>query len=294
MSETIHKANTENIKRKFFDIAYANISPSQKLDIYLPDEENCLFPVIISIHGGAFKFGDKRDEQIIPMLQGLERGYAVVGINYRLSDEAKFPALVQDIKTAIRWVRANSKEYSFDPDRIAVWGGSAGGYLSLMAGVSSGIRELDEPSLANSDQPDNVNAVVAWFAPTNFLQMDMHLEEYGIKSPDIPVNEKHSHSSSPESLLLGQTITEVPELVRKADPATYIKKGAPPFLLQHGKSDDIVPYQQSVIFAKRASELLGKDHVTLEIIPNAGHGDPFFNSPKVLNTVYAFLEKVLR
>ena len=74
--------------------------------------------------------GDKRDAQLTPMLAGLERGYAVVSINYRMSGEATFPALVHDVKAAIRWVRANAAGYLFDPARIAVWGGSAGGYLA--------------------------------------------------------------------------------------------------------------------------------------------------------------------
>ena len=98
-------ANTEHIKRKFLDIPYANLSPAQKLDIYLPDEGDGPFPVIVSIHGGAFMGCDKADLQVMPMLQGLKRGYAVVAVNYRLSWEAKFPALVQDVKAAIRWIR---------------------------------------------------------------------------------------------------------------------------------------------------------------------------------------------
>ena len=89
-------ANTDHIKRKFIDVPYAQVSPAQKLDIYLPDKGDGPFPVIVSIHGGAFMICDKGDMQVMPMLEGLKRGYAVVAINYRLSGEAKFPALVQD------------------------------------------------------------------------------------------------------------------------------------------------------------------------------------------------------
>ena len=103
-------ANTDYIKRKWIDIAYANQSQAQKLDIYLPDEGDGPYPVILSIHGGAFKSGDKGDGQVNAMLEGLKRGYAVVSINYRLSGEAIWPAQIQDVKAAIRWIRANSKQ----------------------------------------------------------------------------------------------------------------------------------------------------------------------------------------
>jgi len=93
-------------------MAYAATSLSQKLDVYLP-EGNGPFPVILSIHGGAFKGGDKRDGQLTPMLEGLKRGYAVVSINYRLSPEAIFPAQIFDVKAAVRWIRANAKQYKF-------------------------------------------------------------------------------------------------------------------------------------------------------------------------------------
>ena len=96
-------ANTGHIKRKWLNISYATISSAQKLDIYLPEEGNGPFPVIISIHGGAFMFGDKADEQVNPMLEGLKHDYAVVSINYRLSGEALFPKNINDVKAAIRW-----------------------------------------------------------------------------------------------------------------------------------------------------------------------------------------------
>ena len=163
--------------------------------------------MIVSIHGGAFMGGDKRDIQLTPMLAGLNHGYAVVGVNYRMSGEAKFPALVQDVKAAIRWIRANSNQFLFDPQRIATWGGSAGGYLSLMAGLSAGDPELEDLSLGNPNEPSNVQAVVDWFGPADFLKMDQQLGELGW-GPD----EEHAHTAanSPESLLLGRKITEIP------------------------------------------------------------------------------------
>lgn len=286
----IPDANTSSIKRKMFDLPYASLSPTQKLDIYWPEEGNGPFPVVISIHGGAFMGGDKRDIQITPMFEVLKHNYVLVGVNYRLSGEAHFPALIHDIKAAIRWIRANAKTYLFDPDRIATWGGSAGGYLSLMAGVTAGIAELDDPSLGNAGQPDNVQAVVSWFPPTDFLKMDEQLAESGFV---IPPQFAHSGTNSPESLLMGQKITEIPELVRRANPETYLRPGLPPFFIQHGKLDDTVPYQQSQNFAQKLAAIAPQS-VTYELLPHARHADPAFETPQNIQKVLNFLDEALR
>ena len=110
----IAEAETAHIARKMFDIAYAELSLAQRLDIYWPADGAGPFPVILAIHGGAFMGGDKRDLQLTPMLAGLDRGYAVVSMNYRMSGEARFPALLHDVKAAIRWVRANAGQFLFD------------------------------------------------------------------------------------------------------------------------------------------------------------------------------------
>ncbi|MBN1260785.1 MAG: alpha/beta hydrolase [Anaerolineae bacterium] len=278
-----------------FDISYVTpspngeVSPAQKLDLYWPAEGEGPFPVIISIHGGAFMIGDKRDIQLTPMLAGLKRGFAVASINYRMSGEAIFPALVHDVKAAIRWVRANAAQFLFDPDKIAVWGGSAGGYLALMAGVSAGIPELDDLSLGNPEQSARVQAVVDWFGPTDFLKMDAQLEASGF--PQTPKS-AHNGPNSPESLILGQQITQIPEVVQAANPETYIRPSLPPFLIQHGDQDDTVPYQQSVNMAAKLSAVLGLDKVTLEILPNARHGDPAFAHPHNVAKVLNFLDGV--
>jgi acetyl esterase/lipase len=283
--------NFAHIQKKMFDIPYASLSPAQKLDIYLPETGQSPFPVILSIHGGAFMFGDKRDDQVLPMLEGLPRGYAVVSMNYRMSGEANFPALVHDVKAALRWMRAHAAQWGFDPARMAAWGGSAGGYQAAMAGVSCGISELEDLSLGYPGQSSCVQAVVDWFGPTDFLKMDEQLVETGF--PPTPEN-AHSGEKSPESLLLGGKITALPELVTAANPETYITPLAPPFLIQHGTSDDVVPYPQSVNFASKLTAILGPEQATLDLLPGARHADPQFGSPQNLTRVFAFLDKYLK
>jgi acetyl esterase/lipase len=290
--QAIHPlANTGYIKRKILDIPYANQSPTEKLDIYLPDHMAGPFPVIVSIHGGAFMGCDKSDMQVMPMLEGLKRGYAVVAVNYRLSWEAKFPALVQDVKAAVRWIRVNTSRYELDPQRIAAWGGSAGAYLASMLGTSADIPDLEDLSMGNPEQSCNVQAVVAWYGPTDFLKMDEQLVANGLTPQE---DQLHNGANSPESLLLGQKITEIPERVKAANPETYIRPSAPPFYLQHGTKDCVVPVQQSINFAAKLSKTLGENRVKLELIQDAEHADPKFESLDNVMKVLDFLDKWLK
>lgn len=287
----IPPANTAGLTRKKLDLAYARLSNAQKLDIYWPEQGAGPFPVILAIHGGAFMGGDKADLQLNPMLEGLKRGYAVVSMNYRMSGEAKFPALVQDVKAAIRWLRANASELQLDGQRIATWGGSAGGYQAAMAGVSAGESELDDRRLGNAAQSSHVQAVVDWFGPTDFLKMDEQLAEYGLAPQP---GEEHCDVDSPESRLLGARITEIPERVQAANPETYAHAAIPPFLIQHGTRDDTVPCLQSIRFAEKLIAAAGPERVTLTLLEGAGHGGPMFETPENLERVFAFLDQHLK
>ena len=283
------KPNTDQIKRKWLDVAYATASPAQKLDIYIPEIGDGPFPVILSIHGGAFKAGDKADGQITPMVEGLKRGYAVISINYRLSGEAIFPAQIFDVKAAVRWIRANAKQYQLNPEKIAVWGGSAGGTLSALIGTSGNVRELEDLSMGNPTQSSRVLAVVDWFGPTDFLKMDEQLKASGVKNPQT-----HSIPDSPESQLIGKNLADTPELVRKVNPETYITPDDPPFFIQHGRIDHLVPYQQSKNLAAKLTSVIGKDKVTFELLENNDHGGPGFTTDQNINKVFTFLDKYLK
>jgi acetyl esterase/lipase len=270
------------------DVPYAGISQAQKLDIYLPPEGKGPFPVILHVHGGAFELGDKRDMPFQPLLKGLERGYAVVSTNYRLSGEALFPAGLHDIKAAIRWLRANQEAYELDGSRIAAWGGSAGGYYVAMACLTANVPELEDLSLGNPGIPCGVQAGVDWFGPTDFSKMDDQLVETGCGVPD------HGEVGSPESKFLGAKIGDIPDLVQRANPLTYVHAGMPPILIQHGRLDPLVPVQQSMILAERLQEVAGRDRFEFEILENAGHGDPLFETDENMDRVFHFLDRHLR
>ena len=276
-AHVLPKADTTYIKNKRLNLPYAGDSPFQCLDLYYPDAGDRPFPLILAIHGGAWMMCDKADVQVVPMLRALDRGYAVASLNYRLSWEAKFPAQIQDIKAAIRFLRFRSKDLNLDSSRFAAWGGSAGAHLSALAGLTGALELADPESsrlapyvnsalafLAGSDQGNSdissaLQAVVAWYGPTDFLMMDKYLASSGLGPQD------HGEPDSPESRLLGKTTSLVPELVRLANPETYVTSFAPPFFLQHGKADYIVPYQHSVSLAGKLQAVcdaqIGRAHV---------------------------------
>jgi len=131
--------------------------------------------------------------------------------------------------------------------------------------------------------------VAVWYGPNeNFIKMDEELAQSGMGIPN------HSDADSPESRLLGRKITEIPALVKFASPMTYIKADAPPFLLQHGLKDGVVPVEQAIHFAAEIERIAGRDKVMLEILPEAGHGDPLFESPENLRRVLDFFDLHLK
>jgi acetyl esterase/lipase len=125
------------------------------------------YPTILYFHGGAFRFGEKDDSSLEPMLRGLAKGYAVASFQYRLSGEARFPAMIDDGKAAIRYLHAHSEEYGLDNQRFALWGPSSGGYLVSMLGLTTNNPAFDDLSLGNPSASENVAAVIDWCAPVS-------------------------------------------------------------------------------------------------------------------------------
>jgi acetyl esterase/lipase len=258
------------------DLPYVeNGHPRQRLDLYLP-ALGAAAPLIVWIHGGAFRMGSKEDR--VP-LEMLERGYAIASLNYRLSQHARVPAQIEDCKAALRWLRANAGMYNLDPERFASWGESAGGHLAAMLGAAGDERSLEVG--AHLEHSSRVQAVLDFFGPTDFLQMDAHR---------LPEGQVHDVADSPESQLLGGPIQERPAAVARANPVSYVTAQAPPFLIVHGDRDPLVPYHQSTLLAA-ALEAAGVP-VTLYTVVGAGHGG--FDDPQIPTLVHAFLAAHLR
>lgn len=272
------------------DVAYASTSAAQKLDLYVPQGQGP-FPLVIDIHGGAFKAGDKT------MLSGnnanplLAAGYAVATINYRLTGEAIFPAQINDAKAAVRFLRAKAQDYKLDPQRFAVWGQSAGGNIAMLVGTSAGVKELEDLSLGNADVSSAVQAVISFFGPTDFAQMDAQFAAGGVCDASA---QSHNAADSPESILVGGALATKADIVKASNPITYVTPDDPPFFLEAGTKDCTVPPQQSQLMADALTPVIGKDKVFLKFLEGAGHGDPAFDTADNMKLVVDFLNKFLK
>lgn len=276
--------------RTFLDLPYANVSAAQRLDLYLPPTGEGPFPLVVWVHGGGWQGGDKALGPFAFQRRLTDRGYALASVNYRLSGEAIFPAQIHDVKAAVRWLRANAARYRLDPNRFGAWGSSAGGHLVALLGTSGGDPSLEGSELGNAGTSSRVQAVVDWFGPVDFLQMGEHAAANGcppeaVERPDAP--------DSPESKLIGEPIDERPDLVAAASPLSYVSADDPPYLIEHGTLDCLVPPLQSDLLEETLEPLLGDARVTLIFLPE-GHGGPVFQTPANLELVFGFFDDVLR
>ncbi|WP_310570995.1 alpha/beta hydrolase [Gemmatimonas sp.] len=278
--------------RQRLDVAYAAVHPAQKLDLYLPPTGVGPFPLVIWIHGGGRAQGDKGLGALSVQRQLTTRGFALASLNYRLSGVAWYPAAVQDVKAAIRHLRANAERYALLPDRVALWGSSAGAHLAALVGVTGDITMFDDPALGNSTQSARVQGVVSWFAPTDILAMD---SDNGAQGCPLFGGTGHDSPTSPEGLFLGARPSSVPSVARDASPVTWLTIDDPPFLLQHGGADCTVPTRQSVRLRDGLRALSGDTtRSSWTLFPVDGHGGPSFSTPANVEVVVAFLARSLR
>ena len=244
------------------EFAYGRDSAAQKLDLYPPGEaaSNAPAPLVVWIHGGAWRSGDKRPAPHLDLLRSA--GFAVASINYRLSGEATFPAQIHDGKAAIRWLRAHAADHQLDPRRIGVWGSSAGGHLAALLGTSGGVAELEGRVGDHLDQPSDVQAVCDWYGPTDLLRMSESRCEID-----------HDAADSPQSQLLGGLVQQRRAEAARANPITYLNAAAPPFLIMHGCNDRTVGILQSeLLHAALTKAGVASEFIAVEGATHAGEG----------------------
>lgn len=244
-----------------------------ELDLYLPHTDGPKAdgpaPVIVYVHGGGWRRGSRREP--LPVLGAgfydtvAAQGFAVAAIDYRLSGEARFPAPLEDVRTAISWVRDHAASYGLDADRGFLWGDSAGGHLALLAALTG----------------SKVNGVVAWFPVTDLAGLPSDVADAGGLPDPGP--------QSREAQLLGAPASSAPDLARQASPVTHASASAPPILLMHGAVDDMVPPAQSVRLAE-ALTAAGAT-VELELVPGATH---FWNGASDVRGIVARSIEFLR
>ena len=235
-------------------------------------------PVLVWLCGGAWL--DVDHNVWLPELTDFARaGYAVASIQYLLSNVAPFPAPLSDVKAAIRYLRAHAKAWNLDPDRMAIMGESAGGFLAALAGATGETRQFDEGE--HLEASSAVQAVVDWYGPTDLAAMTQAL------LPGRPADAL----SSPEDLLMGVNLACHPEAAQAANPMAYIGDATPPYLILHGTADPLVPIEQSCML-EAALCAAGRDARLYEL-EGAGHGTPAFTQPAIKGLILDFLAEVL-
>jgi acetyl esterase/lipase len=257
-------------------ILYAQVNQRKLfLDLYTPTTKNPY--LIVWVHGGAWHSGSKDS----PPLGLLGAGYALASVDYRLSSEAPFPAMIHDIKASIRFLRANAKRYGFRSDKIIIWGSSAGGHLAALVGTTNGDKALEGNVGMNTEQSSSVAAVIDFYGPTNFTTILKQSTPHGlnVRGPAL-------------GLLLGKPVEQVPDLARQASPVYQVDPTDPPLFVMHGDQDYQVPVNQSLeldwVYRKN------KLNVRLEIIHDAGHTDNVYYEASNLDLVKNFLAEVLK
>jgi acetyl esterase/lipase len=259
------------------NIVYAEVSGKKLLlDLYMPEGKKVPY-LIVWVHGGAWRSGSKES----PPTGMITYGYALASINYRLSEEAIFPAQIHDIKAAVRYLRANAKKYGYRSDKIILWGSSAGGHLAALAGTTNNDKELEGTIGMYTKESSSVQAILDFFGPANFLTILNQSTPHGlsVRAPAL-------------KSLLGRPVEEIPEIAKKASPVYQVDSTDPPMLIVHGDQDIQVPVNQSLelMAAYKKNNL----PVQLEIIPGAGHGGSAYDRDELMKTVSVFLDRALK
>ena len=256
------------------DLAYILLGhPRQRLDLYSPKTGDH-FPVVLWVHGGGWESGTKDSCPVVKLL--TDRGFAVASVGYRVSSAAPFPAQLNDLKAAVRWLRQHADTYHLDGERIGVWGVEAGGHLAALLGTSGDAKGFDIGPY--TDLSSRVQAVVEWAGPTDFLRFT--------ESTSRLVRDKQG--SIFEKLLAGPVL-EKKELAESANPIAYVSADDPPFLIMHAKGDPVVPLAQSELLV----DALKAAGVSVEFEPVEGKRQAIANLETNARAV-DFLERVLQ
>ena len=288
--------DVSGVSRRWLDVAYAGQSPSQVLDIYLPEEGEGPFPAYVFIHGGAFIAGDKQDVQFLLAADGIHRGYAVVSLEYRKGFESKAPCALYDIKTALRFLKAHAAQYRLDPERFALGGDSAGAYYAVFAAATAGISAFDGPEPLYPSVSGEVKAVVAQCGCYDLLTLTPPPEVEAAAPKEfvpgtIPVNLM--------SVFVGANPRLFPDLAALLNPLVYITGDFPVTLVQVGREDAIVPCSESERLAAVIGERCGPERVRFQAFDGWNHCatnhiiTPDWFRKANQDRVFGFLDEVL-
>lgn len=271
-------STSEAVDPTIADIGYATVGEHQlSLDLYQPVSAEQPSPLVIWVHGGAWRSGSKADA---PVAQLIEHGFAIASVDYRLSPVSRFPAQIHDIKAAIRFLRARAAQYKLDPARFAVAGSSAGGHLAALVGVTNDQEELEGAVGEHLSESADVQAIISFYGASNLQTILSQSTPHGLQVR-VPALQ----------LLLGGQPEEKPTLARLASPVAHVDPGDPPLLLIHGDQDPQMPFAQS-----RELESVYEQHhlpVQLHVVHGGVHGGTGFYEQPMIRVVAQFLNERL-
>jgi acetyl esterase/lipase len=281
-----------------------------RLDLYTPTASaQRPLPLLVFVHGGGWTIGHKRATASYADFPGVlasaaRRGYVVASVEYRLSGEAPFPGSVQDVKAAVRFLRAQSASLGIDPGRVGLWGGSAGAHLAAMSAFACGETALDPKDKANAGESDCAQAFVGWYGPYDVAQLVQGAAAAAAAAASAGAAGAGAPTDNTE-LLGGLAYLECtpagcpPGRLRQASPVAYVDRSDPPSLLIHGTADTLVPHVQTLGMA----EALRGAGVPVEVLSidgvNHGWAGPTPQrtreaSLQALEATLAFFDKQLR
>ena len=280
--------DSSKVKNKFMNIQYGSL-PEQMLDLYLPEEKTDKpIPLIIYVHGGGWSMGTRNFGALEFVCKLLDFGYAVMTMDYRLAPKAVFPEFLFDVKTSVRWARANAVEYGLDPDKFGMVGDSAGGHLALMMAFTAGHPEYEGEQYGWEGYSSAVQAVVDFYGPSDLAaDTKTMLVESGL----IKADEEISRASA---IPLDKTFTADKNMLKLISPISYVHRNIPPMMLQQGARDMVVPVQQSTLLAEKITRVCGFDRVRLIVHENLGHSDKGFCSAEIFSDMLGFYEDYLK
>ncbi len=257
------------------EVEYSAVGGRQTMDIIRPrDASGTPRPAVLLVHGGGFRAGTK-EGYIALAVKLAEHGYVAATANYRLAPRNQFPAAVQDVKAAVRFLRANAAKYQIDANHIGALGGSAGGHLVLMLGLTAGVEEF-EGSGPNRDQSSAVQCVVDEYGPTDFTQ-------------------SYSKSVDAAEVLpkfLGGDLDHERLAHMRSSPLNWVTPNAAPILAIHGTADPYVAYEQSLWIIERL--IAAGVPAELETISGAGHGFKGADAQRADDRAFAWFDKYLK
>lgn len=268
-------------------MGYANIA--MQMDVLKPDG-NTKHPAVVFIPGGGFIHANK-DMYIQQRLALAEAGYVVASITYRVAPTAVFPQPVEDVKSAIRFLKANAAKFNIDPDKIGVLGNSAGGYLTAMTGASNGNKTFDKGD--NLQESSDIKAAVDLYGLSDLTKVG---EDF---SPEVQA--VHRSAGATEALWVNGSpifggrdggILADKQKAEAANPIHYITKKSAPFLFMHGSADQLVSPSQTEIM----HEALLKAGIssTRYVVKGAAHGGIYWVQPEVMKIIIDFFDKYLK